>query len=47
MVQNEIFGKRSGVIIFKCGVIMTQDERWLKRYQDVMDFMEKNHRMPF
>ena len=25
---------------------MTQDERWNKRYQDVMDFMEKNHRNP-
>lgn len=25
---------------------MTQDERWLKQYQDVMDFMEKNHRNP-
>ena len=23
---------------------MTQDERWNKRYQDVMEFMEKNHR---
>lgn len=25
---------------------MTQDERWNKRYQNVMDFMEKNHRNP-
>ena len=25
---------------------MTQDERWLNRYKDVMDFMEKNHRNP-
>lgn len=25
---------------------MTQDERWNKRYQDAMDFMEKNHRNP-
>lgn len=25
---------------------MTQEERWLKRYQDVMDFMEKSHRNP-
>ena len=25
---------------------MTQDERWNKRYQDVVDFMEKNHRNP-
>ena len=25
---------------------MTQDEKWNKRYQDVMDFMEKNHRNP-
>lgn len=25
---------------------MTQDERWLTRYREVMDFMEKNHRNP-
>ena len=25
---------------------MTQDERWNKRYQDVMDFLAKNHRNP-
>ena len=25
---------------------MTQEERWNKKYQDVMDFMEKNHRNP-
>ena len=25
---------------------MTQEERWKKKYQDVMDFMEKNHRNP-
>ena len=25
---------------------MTQDERWLTRYNEVMDFMEKNHRNP-
>ena len=25
---------------------MTQEERWLVRYQEVMDFMEKNHRNP-
>lgn len=25
---------------------MTQEERWLKRYQDVMGFMKKNHRDP-
>ena len=25
---------------------MTQEERWVKRYQEVMDFMEKNHRNP-
>ncbi len=25
---------------------MDQDTRWLTRYQDVMDFMEKNHRNP-
>ena len=25
---------------------MTQDERWNKRYEDVMEFMEKNHRNP-
>lgn len=25
---------------------MTQDERWYKRYQEVVDFIEKNHRNP-
>lgn len=25
---------------------MTQDELWLKKYQEVMVFMEKNHRNP-
>ena len=25
---------------------MTQDERWMARYNDVMDFMERNHRNP-
>lgn len=25
---------------------MTQEERWNKRYLDVMEFMEKNHRNP-
>ena len=25
---------------------MTQDERWQKQYDDVMDFLAKNHRNP-
>ena len=25
---------------------MTQDERWMAKWRDVMDFMEKNHRRP-
>ena len=25
---------------------MTQEERWTKNYQEVMDFIEKNHRNP-
>lgn len=25
---------------------MTQDERWLAKYNEVMDFMENNHRNP-
>ena len=25
---------------------MTQDERWQKRYDDVMEFLAKNHRNP-
>ena len=25
---------------------MTQDERWIKRYQEVMTFIESNHRNP-
>ena len=25
---------------------MTQDERWMSKYKEVMDFMETNHRNP-
>ena len=25
---------------------MTQDERWMRRYQEVVAFIEKNHRNP-
>ena len=25
---------------------MTQDERWNKRYEEVVDFIESNHRNP-
>lgn len=25
---------------------MTQDERWMAKYNEVMDFMETNHRNP-
>ena len=25
---------------------MTQDERWIAKYNEVMDFMETNHRNP-
>ena len=25
---------------------MTQDERWLAKYNEVIDFMEQNHRNP-
>ena len=25
---------------------MTQDERWLSKYNEVMDFMETNHKNP-
>ncbi len=25
---------------------MTQDELWISKYNEVMDFMEKNHRNP-
>ena len=25
---------------------MTQDERWLMRYDEVMEFLEENHRNP-
>ena len=25
---------------------MTQDERWIKRYEEVMSFIESNHRNP-
>lgn len=27
-------------------MVMTQDERWMERFYEVMDFMEKNHRNP-
>ena len=27
-------------------IAMTQDERWLAKYNEVMDFMEKNRRNP-
>ena len=26
--------------------VMTQDERWLARYNEVMGFLEENHRNP-
>ena len=26
--------------------VMTQEERWLAKYNEVMGFMEKNHRNP-
>ena len=26
--------------------VMTQDERWLKRYEEVIDFVESNRRNP-
>jgi hypothetical protein len=25
---------------------MTQDEKWIDKYQDVIDFLEENHRNP-
>lgn len=25
---------------------MTQDELWLNKYQEIIDFMEKNHKKP-
>lgn len=28
------------------GYGMTQDERWLTRYKEVVDFIEANHRNP-
>lgn len=30
----------------KHGLIMTQDEKWLERYREVMSFIETNHRNP-
>lgn len=27
-------------------LFMTQDERWLTRYNEVMDFIDSNHRNP-
>ena len=27
-------------------IVMTQDERWILRYQEVIEFIESNHRNP-
>ena len=30
----------------KKGLVMTQEERWIKKYEEAMEFMELNHRNP-
>lgn len=39
---------RNGERIYMIKVVycMTQDERWNKRYKEVLNFMEQNHRNP-
>ena len=32
--------------LLNSGASMTQDERWIARYQEVMWFLEENHRNP-
>ena len=32
--------------LLNSGASMTQDERWIARYQEVMGFLEENHRNP-
>lgn len=32
--------------LFEQANSMTQDERWLAKYNEVMDFLESNHRNP-
>ena len=27
-------------------MVMTQDEKWMERYNEVVNFMERNHRNP-
>lgn len=44
-------GKSEDKAIAICSTVFSltlkaQDERWLARYNEVMDFMEKNHRNP-
>ena len=33
-------------VISRLKEFMTQDERWMARYNDAMEFMERNHRNP-
>lgn len=35
-----------GVCFYADEVIMTQDEKWLLKYQEVRTFIEENHRNP-
>lgn len=33
-------------MVYKCRISMTQDEKWMNRYLEVMTFIEFNHRNP-
>ena len=33
-------------MVYKCRISMTQDEKWMNRYLEVMTFIESNHRNP-
>ena len=36
----------SGMVQSQYVMSMTQDERWIVRYNEVMEFLEENHRNP-
>ena len=36
----------SGLMVQGSGLMMTQEERWLAKYEEVRDFITANHRNP-
>lgn len=41
-----VFGSYVGVCFGRGGVDMTQDERWMVRYNEVKGFIKREHRNP-